>query len=366
MLCINKHCHHSAFNSFILSLLLVRLSIPLLSTISITTVTLLVATNIPPNLQSLVTSTTWMSKLQRGSTCETHHTQTWLGDAQTVYTCLLHEAGESLGAVPPGSGGVVHVHPLPQEVLGLLVQAGWVVKLPCLRDPRLHHGGSIVGPAAGDGHPVGVTGHAHAGHVGHQVFQPKRHRGTVDIAAHFKTWACSRETRMHVWGWWGGVVVVVGGGRHYCWVVVFIFRGGWGRGGDGNFGALVARHSLFGFPLSGTTFLLTSDTAVLSHSSKLLLKTFSSLLLTLSCSNPHTGTGCYTWIFSLFYWHLHWLRWLFRVGRGAGGGGEDWEIGGEVRDCDFVCMHVCVHTCMCVYMSSHVWMLGVVRSVIHY
>ena len=54
MLCINKHCHHSAFNSFILTLLLVRLSIPLLSTISITTVTLLVATNIPPNLQSSV------------------------------------------------------------------------------------------------------------------------------------------------------------------------------------------------------------------------------------------------------------------------------------------------------------------------
>ena len=34
---------------------------------------------------------------------------------------------------------------------------------------------------------------------------------------------------------------------------------------DGNFRALVTGHSPFRFPLSGTTFLLTSDTAVLSH-----------------------------------------------------------------------------------------------------
>ena len=38
--------------------------------------------------------------------------------------------------------------------------------------------------------------------------------------------------------------------------------------------ALVTGHSLFRLPLSGATFLLTSDTAVLSHSSKLLLKLF--------------------------------------------------------------------------------------------
>ena len=42
---------------------------------------------------------------------------------------------------------------------------------------------------------------------------------------------------------------------------------------DGNLRALVTGRSLFRLPLSGTTFLLTSDyTAVLSHSSKLLSK----------------------------------------------------------------------------------------------
>ena len=38
----------------------------------------------------------------------------------------------------------------------------------------------------------------------------------------------------------------------------------------GNVRALVTGRSLFRLPLSGTTFLLTSNTAVLSHSSKLL------------------------------------------------------------------------------------------------
>ena len=55
---------------------------------------------------------------------------------------------------------------------------------------------------------------------------------------------------------------------------------------DGNLRALVTGRSLFWLPLSGTTFLLiTSDTAVLSHSSQLLLKPFSLLLPTLSYSN---------------------------------------------------------------------------------
>ena len=54
---------------------------------------------------------------------------------------------------------------------------------------------------------------------------------------------------------------------------------------DRNLRALVAGRSLFRRPLSGTTFLLTSDTAVLSHSSKLL----SLLLPTLSYSNPFTA-----------------------------------------------------------------------------
>ena len=55
--------------------------------------------------------------------------------------------------------------------------------------------------------------------------------------------------------------------------------------------ALATEHSLFRLPLSGTSFLFTSDTAVLSHSSKLLLKTFCLLLPTLSYYNTFTGTG---------------------------------------------------------------------------
>ena len=52
-----------------------------------------------------------------------------------------------------------------------------------------------------------------------------------------------------------------------------------------NLKALVTGRSLFRLLLSGATFLLTSDTAVLSHSSKLLLKLFSLLLPILSYSN---------------------------------------------------------------------------------
>ena len=63
---------------------------------------------------------------------------------------------------------------------------------------------------------------------------------------------------------------------------------------DGNSRALVTGRSLFRLPLSGTTFLLTPDTAVLSHSSKLLLKPFSSLLTTMRYSNPPTGNGLCT------------------------------------------------------------------------
>ena len=59
----------------------------------------------------------------------------------------------------------------------------------------------------------------------------------------------------------------------------------------GNLQALVTGRSLFRLPLSGTTFLLTSDTAVLSHSSELFLKPLSLLLPTLSYSNPFTGIG---------------------------------------------------------------------------
>ena len=54
-------------------------------------------------------------------------------------------------------------------------------------------------------------------------------------------------------------------------------------------GGSLSRH-----PLSGTTFLLTSNASVLSHSSKLLKKTSSLLLLTLNYSNPFTGIGKYS------------------------------------------------------------------------
>ena len=43
---------------------------------------------------------------------------------------------------------------------------------------------------------------------------------------------------------------------------------------NSNLRALVTGLSPFRLPLSGTTFLLAYDTAVLSHSSKLLLKPF--------------------------------------------------------------------------------------------
>ena len=61
---------------------------------------------------------------------------------------------------------------------------------------------------------------------------------------------------------------------------------------DGNLRALVTGRSLFRLPLSRTTFLLTSDSVVLSHSSKRLLNHFSLLLPTLSYSNPFKSIGC--------------------------------------------------------------------------
>ena len=55
---------------------------------------------------------------------------------------------------------------------------------------------------------------------------------------------------------------------------------------DGNSGASVTSRSLFKRPLSGTTFLPISDTAVPSYSSKLLSKPFSSILPSLSHLDP--------------------------------------------------------------------------------
>ena len=54
----------------------------------------------------------------------------------------------------------------------------------------------------------------------------------------------------------------------------------------------------------GTTFLLSSDIAVLSHSSELLLKLVSLLLPTLRYSNPFTGIGrctCFLCFFVCFF-----------------------------------------------------------------
>ena len=55
---------------------------------------------------------------------------------------------------------------------------------------------------------------------------------------------------------------------------------------DSNSRALVTGRSVYCLPLSGTTFLPTSDTAVPSHSSKLHLKPFSPLLPSPSYLNP--------------------------------------------------------------------------------
>ena len=139
---------------------------------------------------------------------------------------------------------------------------------------------------------------------------------------------------------------------------------------DGNLRALVTSLSLLRLPLSGTTFLLTSDTAVLSHSSWLLLEPFALLLPTLSYSNRFTGIGCCTW-FSSFADIL--IGWVLIIGRGAGGWTEtqgegsegcvytlEWAVRetGRERKWEWMCVcvcrvcvsvsHVCVCVCVCV------------------
>ena len=88
---------------------------------------------------------------------------------------------------------------------------------------------------------------------------------------------------------------------------------------------------------SGTAFLLTSNTEVLSPHSKLLLIPFSILLPTL------TGIGCWTWFYQkkLFLQHLHWLT-------GDYWGGWGGEKLGERGECEGLRDRVCVCVCVCI------------------
>ena len=124
---------------------------------------------------------------------------------------------------------------------------------------------------------------------------------------------------------------------------------------DGNLRALVAGRSLLRLPLSGTTFLLTSDTAVLSHSSTLLSNLFSLLLPALNYSNPFTGIGYCTWFDLDFAADVitGWLIFLFFRFSFLGWGWEverDCEREGKARGCQIVCMWV--WGCVCVYAGE--------------
>ena len=105
--------------------------------------------------------------------------------------------------------------------------------------------------------------------------------------------------------------------------------------------ALVTGRSLFKLPLSGTTFLLTPDTAVLSHSSEFLLKPFSVLLPTLRCCwRLHwlTADDFYYFLVLNYYYYL-----LFFWGGGGGGerlgeGGGSEELRARERERGCVCV----------------------------
>ena len=63
-----------------------------------------------------------------------------VGLENAVLVHLGDEGGEGRVRVLSGDGRVIHVHPLSQQVLGLLVQSGRVVELTRLSDARMHHG----------------------------------------------------------------------------------------------------------------------------------------------------------------------------------------------------------------------------------
>lgn len=53
---------------------------------------------------------------------------------------LLNEGGESLSAISSSCRGVVHVDPLPEEILCLLVKTwGVSINVPGLDDSGVHH-----------------------------------------------------------------------------------------------------------------------------------------------------------------------------------------------------------------------------------
>ena len=117
---------------------------------------------------------------------------------------------------------------------------------------------------------------------------------------------------------------------------------------DGSVGALVTGPSLFRLPLSGTTFLLTFDTAGLSHSSKLLTSAY---------SDPLTGIRCCTWLFLIFVLLLTFSLVDWWGGRGGWGRRETGTLRGKgrvVRLCVCVCAceYVCVCVCVCVLAAG--------------
>ena len=132
----------------------------------------------------------------------------------------------------------------------------------------------------------------------------------------------------------------------------------------GNLSTLFTGHSLFRLPLSGTTFLLTPNTAVLSHSSELLLKLFSLFLPTLTLSQALDAvldlilillllSSLAGWWFSVVvmicvcvcvcvrFWLFSSSFWV-GVRPGERGGSEG------LRDCVYVCWGVWVRVCACV------------------
>ena len=118
---------------------------------------------------------------------------------------------------------------------------------------------------------------------------------------------------------------------------------------DANLRALVTSHSLFRLPLSRTTCVLTSDTAVLPHSLKLLIKHLFLMLPTLSYYSLLTCIGCCTQFSFLLptsspaEWRLLGVGWA-----GAWGVWDhDWEREG-IKGCRTISM--CTH--------EWVWMQG--------